>query len=55
VDLKLSHYLSAAIAYRLARAFDTTPELWVNLQKQVDLWAARRTRVGGVRRLVSAS
>ncbi|MBW2006088.1 MAG: hypothetical protein JRI72_16100 [Deltaproteobacteria bacterium] len=25
---------------RLARAFDTTPELWMNLQKNYDLWQA---------------
>lgn len=26
------------IALRLSRAFDTTPELWLNLQKNYDLW-----------------
>jgi len=24
----------------LARAFDTTPELWMNLQRNYDLWHA---------------
>ena len=28
------------MALRLARAFDTTPELWINLQKNYDLWQA---------------
>ena len=28
------------MALRLSRAFDTTPELWLNLQKNYDLWRA---------------
>ena len=28
------------MALRLARAFSTTPELWINLQKNYDLWHA---------------
>lgn len=28
------------IALRLSRAFDTTPDLWLNLQKNYDLWHA---------------
>ena len=28
------------MALRLARAFDTTPDLWLNLQKNFDLWTA---------------
>jgi len=28
------------MALRLSRAFDTTPELWLNLQKNYDLWHA---------------
>jgi addiction module HigA family antidote len=32
------------MALRLVRAFNTTPELWVNLQHHYDLWhAARRS------------
>jgi addiction module HigA family antidote len=46
--------ISPAMAYRLARALDTTPELWINLQSQYDLWQARGTEVKNVRRLVSA-
>jgi antitoxin HigA-1 len=28
------------MSLRLGRAFDTTPELWMNLQKNYDLWQA---------------
>jgi plasmid maintenance system antidote protein VapI len=28
------------MALRLSRAFDTIPELWLNLQKNYDLWHA---------------
>lgn len=28
------------MALRLSRAFDTTPELWLNLQKNYELWHA---------------
>ena len=28
------------MALRLARAFNTTPELWMNLQRNYDLWHA---------------
>ena len=34
--------ISSVMAYRLARAFGTSPELWVNLQTQYDLWQARQ-------------
>lgn len=30
------------MALRLSRAFSTTPELWLNLQRNVDLWDARQ-------------
>jgi antitoxin HigA-1 len=30
------------MALRLSKAFDTTPELWMNLQKKYDLWHAAR-------------
>ncbi|MDP1764766.1 MAG: HigA family addiction module antitoxin [Sediminibacterium sp.] len=32
--------VSAAMALRLGKAFDTTPELWLNLQRNYDLWYA---------------
>ncbi len=28
------------MALRLSKAFDTTPELWLNLQRNYDLWEA---------------
>lgn len=30
--------ISAALAITLAQAFDTSPELWLNLQQKYDLW-----------------
>lgn len=33
--------ISPDIALRLARAFGTTPELWMNLQRDYDLWQAK--------------
>lgn len=30
------------MALRLSRAFDTTPNLWLNLQKNYDLWNAEQ-------------
>jgi addiction module HigA family antidote len=30
------------MALRLSRAFDTTPDLWLNLQKNYDLWYAEQ-------------
>lgn len=30
------------MAMRLSIAFNTTPELWLNLQQSVDLWNARQ-------------
>lgn len=32
--------ISPSMAVRLAKAFSTTPELWMNLQTQYDLWQA---------------
>ena len=31
------------MALRLSRAFDTTADLWMNLQKNYDLWLAEHT------------
>ena len=31
------------MSLRLARAFDTSPDLWLNLQKNYDLWNAENT------------
>jgi antitoxin HigA-1 len=34
--------VSADLANRLALYFGTSPELWLNLQRSVDLWEARK-------------
>ena len=34
--------MSAEMALRLAKAFGTTPELWMNIQRNYDLWHAER-------------
>ena len=34
------------MALRLSRAFGTTPELWLNLQKNYDLWIAEHASNG---------
>jgi addiction module HigA family antidote len=34
--------ISAEMAIRLGTAFGTTPEFWINLQKQYDLWQAQQ-------------
>ncbi len=46
--------VSPAMAHRLAKALDTSPELWINLQAQYDLWQARELDLGAVQRLVPA-
>lgn len=43
--------ISASMALRLAAALGTSPELWMNMQSQYDLWRARRSRQPAVRRL----
>jgi len=42
--------ISADMALRLAAALGTSPELWMNMQSQYDLWQARRGRQPAVRR-----
>lgn len=34
--------ISAEMAWKLSAAFGTSPELWVNLQQQYDLWQAKQ-------------
>ena len=36
--------ISATMAIRLATALRTSPELWMNMQAQYDLWRARQSR-----------
>ncbi len=42
--------ISASMALRLAAALGTSPELWMNMQAQYDLWQARRSKQPTVRR-----
>ena len=35
--------ISPAMALKLGRAFNTTPQLWLNLQHQYDLWKTEQT------------
>ncbi len=35
--------VSPVMAMRLSQALGTTPELWINLQRQFDLWLARKS------------
>ena len=42
--------ISAKMAIRLAAALGTSPELWMNMQAQYDLWRAQRSRQPKVRR-----
>ena len=37
--------ISPEMAIRLAKAFDTTPESWMNQQMQYDLWQAKKSAV----------
>ena len=38
--------VTAEMALRLSIAFKTTPQLWLNLQQNYDLWHARRQAKG---------
>jgi antitoxin HigA-1 len=42
--------ISANMALRLGAALGTSPDLWINMQSQYDLWRARRRRQATVRR-----
>ena len=37
--------ISPEMAIRLSEAFDTTPDLWLNLQTNYDLWKVKNSRV----------
>ena len=34
--------ITAEMALKLAKAFGTSPELWLNMQQEYDLWQARQ-------------
>ncbi len=42
--------ISAEMALRLSRAFNTTPELWLNMQQNYDLWyAGQKVKLTGIK------
>lgn len=42
--------VSIPMALKLSKAFDTTPEFWLNMQQNFDLWNARKKiRLGSVK------
>lgn len=45
--------ISANMALRLAAALGTSPDFWMNMQTQYDLWRARRGKQPTVKRLLS--
>ncbi len=47
--------ISAKMALRLASAFHTSAEFWMNMQAQHDLWRAKRSRQPAVRRFPQAT
>jgi addiction module HigA family antidote len=47
--------ISAAMAIRLAAALGTTPEMWMNMQSQYDLWRARQGRQPALPRFAHAT
>lgn len=46
--------ITTAMAYRLAKAFGTTPEFWDNLQRDYDLLSFDPSQLGDIKPLVSA-
>ena len=42
--------ISAPMSLRLAAALGTSPEFWLKMQLQYDLWQARRAKMPKVRR-----
>jgi addiction module HigA family antidote len=46
--------ISAEMALRFSEAFGTSPELWIGMQSQYDLWRASRKRRRKVTPLVAA-
>jgi addiction module HigA family antidote len=43
--------ISAEMAVRLSQALGTTPDLWLGMQMQYDLWQARQNPPKGVQKL----
>lgn len=45
--------ISISMALKLSKAFNTTPELWLNMQQNFDLWKAKKKiRLGSVKVLI---
>ena len=51
--LKGQARVSAEIALRLSIALDTSPDLWLGMQMQYDLWHAERKAPKGVQKLAA--
>jgi addiction module HigA family antidote len=47
--------ISAEMALRLADALATSPDLWIGMQAQYDLWQASKKRRRKIPKLVTAS
>jgi addiction module HigA family antidote len=47
--------ISAEMALRLSEALGTTPELWLDMQTQYDLWQASRKRRRELARLATSA
>jgi addiction module HigA family antidote len=47
--------ITADTALRLARYFGTSPQLWLNLQTNYDLYIARRDHGGEIKKIRSAA
>lgn len=47
--------ISPLMAHKLAKAFDTSPQYWLNLQANYDLWHSRANKeIKKVKKLVNA-
>jgi len=48
--------VSAEMALRLSKALNTTPELWLNMQRDFDLWrAGKKIELKGIKSIVTAA
>ena len=46
--------ISVAMAYKLSKAFRTTPDFWLNLQRDYDILRFDESSIGKIQPLVSA-
>lgn len=48
--------ISAEMALRLSKALNTSPELWLNMQRDFDLWnAGKKIELKGIKSIVTAA